>query len=174
MVSWLPHGFCIASTWLPNDPDDSIQLPDQSYVGSSLAPNVFGTVRVLSGRFPKHSRSCPQRGSLQDRLRKMRKHWRQAGCPDNVHRTMQTVCRRCPKVHFHIQILLWTKILTRKITSPPCRCQNAWKRSGAIRTVKGILQEYADRLPNHADLQILHSASCPGLVRAPVDAWSYE
>ena len=76
MASWLPHGFCIASAWLPNDPDDSRQLPDQLHVGSSLAPNVFDTVSVLCGRFPKHSRSCPQRGSLQDRLRKMRKHWR--------------------------------------------------------------------------------------------------
>ena len=44
---------------------------------------VFGTVHVLSRRFPKHSRGCPQCGSLQDRLRKMRKHWRLAGCPDN-------------------------------------------------------------------------------------------
>ena len=92
MASWLQHAFCIASAWLPSDPYDSRQLPDQLHVGSSLAPNVFGTVRMLSGRFPKHSRSCPQRGSLQDRLRKMRKHWRQAGCPD-VRRTMQTVCR---------------------------------------------------------------------------------
>ena len=118
MASWLLHGFCIAPTWLPNDPDDSRQLPDQLHVGSSLAPNVFGTVRVLSGRFPKHSRSCLQRGSLQDRLRKMRKHWRQAGCPDYVRRAMQTVCRRCPEVHFCIQILLWTKISTRYILSP--------------------------------------------------------
>ena len=76
-------------------------------------------MRVLSGRFPKHSQSCPQRGSLQDRLRKMRKHWRQAGCPDDVRRTMQTVCRRCPEIHFRIQILLWTKISTRKIRSLP-------------------------------------------------------
>ena len=129
MASWLPHGFCIASAWLPNDPDDSRQLPDQLHVGSSLAPNVFGIVRVLSGRFPKHSRSCPQRGSLRDRLRKMRKHWRQAGCPDDVRRTMQTVCRRCPEVHFRIQILLWTKISTRKIRSLP----KAPKRAEAFR-----------------------------------------
>ena len=129
IASWLPRGFCIASAWLPNDPDDSRQLPDQLHVGSSLAPNVFGTVRVLSGRFPKHSRSCPQRGSLQDRLRKMRKHWRQAGCPDDVRRTMQTVCRRCPEVHFRIQILLWTKISTRKIRSLP----KAPKRAEAFR-----------------------------------------
>ena len=39
-------------------------------------------------------------------LRKMRKHWRQAGCPADVRRTMQTVCRRCPEVHFRIQNLL--------------------------------------------------------------------
>ena len=148
MASWLPHGFCIASAWLPNDPDDSRQLPDQLHVGSSLAPNAFGTVRVLSGRFPKHSRSGPQRGSLQDCLGKMRKHWRQAGCPDDVGRTMQTACRRCPEVHFRIQILLWTKILMRKIRSLP----KAPKRSGAIKTMKGIFQEYADRLPNHVDL----------------------
>ena len=115
MSSCLPHGFCIASAWLPSDPDDSRQLPDQLHVGSSLAPNVFGTVCVLSRRFPKYSRSCPQCGSLQDRLRKMRKPWRKAGCPDDVRRTMQTVCRRCHEVHFRIQILLWTKISTRKI-----------------------------------------------------------
>ena len=129
MASWLPHGFCIASAWLPNDPDDSRQLPDQLHVGSSLAPNVFGTVRVLSGRFPKHSRSCPQRGSFQDRLRKMRKHWRQAGCPDDVLRIMQTVCLRCPEAHFRIQILLSTKISTRKICSLP----KAPKRAEAFR-----------------------------------------
>ena len=68
MASWLAHGFCIASAWLPNDLDDSRQFPDQLHVGSSLAPNVVGTVHLLSGRFPKHSRSCPQRRSLQDRL----------------------------------------------------------------------------------------------------------
>ena len=129
MASWLPHGFCIASAWLPYDPDDSRQLPDQLHYGSSLAPNVFGTVRVLSGMLPKHSRSCPQRGSLQDRLRKMRKHWRQAGCHDGVRRTMQTVCRRCPEVHFRIQILIWTKISTRKIRS----LAMAPKRAGAFR-----------------------------------------
>ena len=61
MASWLSRGFCIASAWLPRDPGDSRQLPDQLRVGSSLAPKVVGTVRVLSGRFPKHSRSCPQR-----------------------------------------------------------------------------------------------------------------
>ena len=54
------------------------------------------------------------------------------------------------------------------------RRRNARKRSGAIKTVKGIFQEYADRFPNHGDLWILHSASCPGLVRALVDAWSHE
>ena len=126
MASWLPHGFCIASAWLP---DDSRQLPDQLHVGSWLAPDVFGTVRVLSGMFPKHSRSCPQCGNLQNRLRKMRKHWRQAGCPEDVRRTMQTVCRRCPEVNFRIQILLWTKISTRKICSLP----KAPKRAEAFR-----------------------------------------
>ena len=132
MASWLPHGFCIASAWLPNDPDDSQQLHDQLHVGSSLVPDVFGTVRVLSGRFPKHSRSSPQCGSLQDRLRKMRKHWRQAGCPGDVRRTMQTVCRRCPEVHFRIQILLWTKISTRKVRSLP----KAPKRAQGFRGYK--------------------------------------
>ena len=146
MASWLPHGFSNASAWLPNDPDDSRQLPDQLHVGSSLAPNVFGTVRVLSGRFPKHS----QRGSLPDRLRKMRKHWRQAGCPDDVRRTMQTVCRRCPEAHFLIQILLWPKSRRGKFALSGRR-RNARKRSGAIKRVKGIFQEYVDRLPNHAD-----------------------
>ena len=126
MASWLPHCFCIASAWLPNDPDDSRQLPDQLHVGSSLA---FGTVRVLSRRFPKHSRSCPQRGSLRDCLGKMRKHWRQAGCPADVRRTMQTACRRCPEVHFRIQFLLWTKISMRKIRSLP----KAPKRAEAFR-----------------------------------------
>ena len=52
------------------------------------------------------------------------------------------------------------------------RCRNARKRSGVIKTVKGIFQEHTDMLPNHAVLSILHSASCPGLVRALVDAWS--
>ena len=53
------------------------------------------------------------------------------------------------------------------------RRRNAGKCSGAIKTVRGISPEYADRLPNHGDLYILHSASCPRLVRALVDAWSY-
>ena len=128
-ASWLPHGFCIASAWLPNHPNDSRQLPEQLHVGSSLAPNAFGIVRVLAGRFPKHSQSCPQRGSLQDQLRKMRKHWRQAGCPGDVRRIMQTACRRCPEVHFCIQILLWTKISTRKIRFLP----KAPKRGEAFR-----------------------------------------
>ena len=130
-ASWLPHGFRVASAWLPNDLDDSWQLPDQLYVGSSLAPNVFGTVHVLSGRFPKHLRSCPQSGSPQDRLRKMRKHWRKAGRHDDVRRTKQTVCRRCPEVHFRIQILLWTKISTRKICSFPKapKRAEAWNES---------------------------------------------
>ena len=44
------------------------------------------------------------------------------------------------------------------------RRRNTRKRSGAIKTVKGSFQEYVDRVPNHADLLILHSASCPGLV----------
>ena len=41
MASWLPRGFCIASAWLPNDPDDSRQLPDQLHVGSTLAPKCL-------------------------------------------------------------------------------------------------------------------------------------
>ena len=165
MTLWLPHGFCIASAWLPNDPDDSRQLPDQLHVGSSLALNVFCTVRVLSGRFPKHSRSCPQRGSLQHRLQKMRKHWRQAGCPDDVRRTMQTVCRRCPEVHFRIQILLWIKISTRKIRFLP----KAPKRAEAFRgdkdserNLSGICGQFAESCGfiNFA-FRIL-SVPCPG------------
>ena len=141
-ASWLPHGFCSVSTWLPDDPDDSRQLPDQLHVGSSLAPNVLGTVRVLSGRFPEHSRSCLQCGSLQDCLQKMRKHSRQAGCRDDVRRTMQTVCRRCPEVHFRIQILLWTKISTRKIRSLPKEAFRGNKDSE--RNLSGICGQVAE------------------------------
>ena len=151
MASWLPHGFCIASAWLPNDPDDSRQLPDQLHVGSWLAPNVFGSGRVLSGRFPKHSRSCPQRGSLQD-----------------------IVCGRCGSTEDRRDVLTMSAgqcrqsaegvpkfISASKFCSGPKsrrgkfslsrRRRNVRKRSGAIKTVKGIFQEYADRLPNHAD-----------------------
>ena len=72
----LPYGFeasawpCTASVCLPSDLGDSRQLPDELHVGSSKAPNVFDTVLVLTGRFPKYSRSCPQRGSLQDWVQK--------------------------------------------------------------------------------------------------------
>ena len=127
MASWLPRGFCIASTWLPSDPGDSRQLPDRLHVGSSLAPAVFGTVRVLSRRFPKYSWCCPRCGSLLDRLRKVRKHWGQSGCPDDDRTTMLTAYRRCHKVHFRIQILVWTKISTRKI----CPLPKAPKRAEA-------------------------------------------
>ena len=165
MASWLPHGFCIASAWLPKDPDDSRQLPDQLHVGSSLAPHVFGTVRVLSGRFPKHSRSCPQRGSLQDSLRKMWKHWRQAGCPDDARRTMQTVCRRCPEVHFRIQILLWTKISTRTIRSLPEAAKRAEAFRGdkdSERNISGICGQVAESCGFINFAFPVLSGPCPG------------
>ena len=124
MASWLQHAFCIASAWLPSDPYDSRQLPDQLHVGSSLAPNVFGTVCMLSGRFPKHSRSCPQRkasrivcgrcGSTEDRRDVL---------------TSAGQCRQSAEVHFRIQILLWTKISMQKIRS----LLKALKRAEAFR-----------------------------------------
>ena len=52
------------------------------------------------------------------------------------------------------------------------RHRNARNRSGAIKTMEEIFQEYADRLPNHADLIILNFASFPGVARGLVDAWS--
>ena len=165
-LSWnLPRGFRVASACLPGDPSDSRQLPDQFHVGSSLAPDVFGTVRVLSGRCPKHSRSCSQCRSLQDRLQKTRKPWRQAGCPDDVRTTMRTDCRRRHEVHFRIQILLWTKISTRKIRPLP----KAPKRAEAFRgdkdserNLSGICGEVAESCGLiNAAFRVL-SASCPG------------
>ena len=152
-----PHGF-VASAWLQhcfrmasNDPDDSRQLPDQLHVRSSLAPNVFGIVRVLPGRFPKHSRSFPQTEASR------------------------IVCGRCGSTEERRDVLTMSAgqcrqsaegvpkfISASKFCSGPKsrrgkfalsrRRRNARKRSGAIKTVKGIFQEYADRLPNHADL----------------------
>ena len=141
-LSWnLPRGFRVASACLPGDPGDSRQLPDQFHVGSSLAPDVFGTVRVLSGRCPEHSRSCPQCRSLQDRLRKTRKPWRQAGCPDDV-RTTKFIS--ASKFFSGPKSRRGKSALSR-------RRRNARKCSGAIKTVR-VFQECADRLPNHADL----------------------
>ena len=171
MASCLPHGFCIvlhcfrmASQWSGRFPTASRSL----HVGSSLAPNVFSTVRVLCGRFPKHLRSYPQCGSLQDRLWKIRKPWRQAGCPDDAGQCRQPdegVTKFISASKFCSGPKSW-----RGKFAFSGRRRNVRKRSGVIKTVKGIFQEYADRLPNHADLYILHSVSCPGLVRALVDA----
>ena len=73
MASCLPHGFCIASAWLPGDPDDSRQLPDQLHVGSSLAPNVFGTVRKVPQTFAKLSAMRKPPGSFAEDAEALKK-----------------------------------------------------------------------------------------------------
>ena len=149
MASCLPHGFCIASAWLPSDPDDSRQLPDQLHVGSSLAPNVFGTVCVLSGRFPKHSRSCAEASRIV---------CGRCGSPEERRDVLTMSAGQCRQSAEGV-----TKFISvSKFCSGPKyrrgkfalsgRRRNARKRSGVIETVKGIFQVHADRLPNQADL----------------------
>ena len=140
----LPHGFLMIRT-IP----DSFPISCK-HVGSSLAPNVFGSVRVLSGRFPKHSRSCPQLkppGSVCGRC----------GSPGERRDALTMSAGQCRQPAEGV-----TKIISAsQFCSGPKsrrgkfalsrRRRNARKRSGAIKTVKGIFQEYADRLPNHAE-----------------------
>ena len=127
-LSWnLPHGVCMAS-WLPCvfPLPSALRLhgflviwaiPDSLPISSMLDRHQHLIFLALSASFPEGSPNICE--AVQDRLGKMRKPWRQVGCPYDVRRTMQAVCRRCHKVHFCMQILLWTKTLMRKVCPLP-------------------------------------------------------
>ena len=136
MASWLPCAFRVPYAWLPHG-FLVIWVPYQFRVGSSSAPDIFGTVRELSGRFPKHSRSCSQFGSIQDRLRKMKKPCRQAGCPVECVTKFISASKFCsgPKS-------------PRRKFALPLRRRNARKCQGTIKTVTGMFPEYASMLPS--------------------------
>jgi len=75
-----------------------------------LSSSHFTTLLILT--IIAHS---PRRRGFRNNARKVPKVSGRCGCHDDVRTTPQARCRRCAEVHFRVQILLSTKISTRKL-----------------------------------------------------------
>ena len=156
--AWLCD-FRMPSAWLPSDLGDSWQLPDQFHVGSSSACDVFRTVRQLSRRFPKHLPSCPQFVSLQASCRRWRNLDRRDVLMMSTGQWRQSA-EGVKKIISAYKFCSGPKSRRGKFALSRRR-QNLRKCQGMKKTVIGMFPEYADMLPNHAEL-----LSCiPHLVR---------
>ena len=90
-------------------------FPDLFRVAARCCLQCLGTFRALSGRFREVSGHSPRRRGFRNNARKVPKVSGRCGCHDDVRTTPQARCRRCAEVHFRVQILLSTKISTRKL-----------------------------------------------------------
>ena len=104
---------------LPSDHGNSWHYPDhdQSHVGTSFGPDVFGTVWLLSRRFHKHSRSCRHYRSLRDCCRRCGSIEDTSMYAPQFRQVSDSVS--VTKLNFRTQILLWTEISPRNICLIP-------------------------------------------------------
>ena len=122
-------------------------FPDLFRVAARCYPQCLGTFRALSGRFREVSGHCPQRRGFWDNARKLPKVSGRRGCRDDVRTTARTRCRRCAEVHFCVQILLSTKISTRKLfdVRNVRKCPEGFRNDkDSVRRVLGICGQVAD------------------------------
>ena len=149
-----PHGF-VASVWLPHGFLMIRTFPDSFPISYMLDRHYHLMWSVLSACFPEGS------PNIREAVRNAE--------------ASRIVCGRCRSTEDRRDVLMMSTgqcrqsaegvpkfISASKFCSGPKsrrgkfvlsrRRRNVRKRSGAIKTVKGIFQEYADMLLNHADL----------------------
>ena len=148
--------FGTASARLQQHPQGFRAFPYLFSVATRFCPQCLGTFCALSGRFREVSGHCPRRRGFRDNARKVMKISGRCGCRDDVRTTTRTRCRRCAEVHFHVQILLSTKILTRKLFD----VRNVRKYPEGFRNNKNSMRRVSGICGQIADFQFLLSARC--------------
>ena len=152
--------FGTASARLQQLPRGFRAFPDLFRVTAWCCLQCLGTFRALSGRFCEVSGHGPRCRGFRDNAQKVPKVSERCGCRDNVQTTTPTRCRRCVEVDFHVQILVWTKISTRKLFD----VRNVRKYPEGFRNDKDSVWrvpywKYADRLRifNFYFLRVVHA-----------------